>query len=386
MRVEGEASVNITGSEISNNLGGGIYCEYGGEAGSVEIDDCVITGNQSEFGAGVYVSQGSVSIRDSEISSNWAEEFAGGIHCAGTSVVIDNCSIVDNYCGRNASSGVLLSQCEATIDGCQISRNWADQGFGGWSIYSYESKLLVNNCVIGNNITINSSYCSAIIIRGDGSEFGISNSLIITSPFSNYGIGLSSEVTEGPITVDNCTIIAGFSGSNDACIDSYASQLTVNNSILWGTQSPVNPNQGQVTINYSDVQGGWDGDGVGNIDVDPEFAEDGLDEFGEQIPYAVKDYHLKSTAGRYDGATEIWVQDYIDSPCIDAGDPGYGVGGEPLGSGGLINMGAYGGTVEASLTDICNGPVAGDINNDCTVDFVDFAMLAGNWLVSTVEE
>jgi len=57
---------------------------------------------------------------------------------------------------------------------------------------------------------------------------------------------------------------------------------------------------------------------------------------------------LKSQAGRWDSDSQSWVVDDVTSPCIDAGDPGTPVGLEPLPNGGIINMGAYGGTAEAS--------------------------------------
>ena len=60
------------------------------------------------------------------------------------------------------------------------------------------------------------------------------------------------------------------------------------------------------------------------------------------------DYHLKSQAGRWDPIGQTWVLDEVTSPCIDAGDPTSEVGDEPLPNGGRVNMGAYGGTTEAS--------------------------------------
>jgi hypothetical protein len=57
---------------------------------------------------------------------------------------------------------------------------------------------------------------------------------------------------------------------------------------------------------------------------------------------------LKSEAGRWNPNTKTWVVDDVTSPCIDAGDPNIPVGDEPFPNGVRINMGAYGGTAEAS--------------------------------------
>ena len=57
---------------------------------------------------------------------------------------------------------------------------------------------------------------------------------------------------------------------------------------------------------------------------------------------------------------------------------------EPFPNGGIINMGAYGGTAEASKSyfgePVCETIVAGDINGDCKVNFKDFALMAFHWL------
>ncbi len=62
------------------------------------------------------------------------------------------------------------------------------------------------------------------------------------------------------------------------------------------------------------------------------------------------DYPLRSQAGRWDQLGEKWVTDVLTSPCIDAGDPASPVGAEPQPNGNRINMGAYGGTSQASLS------------------------------------
>ncbi|HNS22910.1 MAG TPA: hypothetical protein PKH24_20595 [Sedimentisphaerales bacterium] len=96
------------------------------------------------------------------------------------------------------------------------------------------------------------------------------------------------------------------------------------------------------------------------------------------------DCHLKSQAGRWDPNTSSWVQDDVTSPCIDAGDPNDPIGDEPFPNGGRINIGAYGGTAEASKSyfgePVPETIIAGDINGDGRVDWLDLSILASHWL------
>jgi len=96
------------------------------------------------------------------------------------------------------------------------------------------------------------------------------------------------------------------------------------------------------------------------------------------------DYHLKSQAGRWDPATKTWVKDDVTSPCIDAGDPSSPMGQESFPNGGLVNLGAYGGTAQASKSyfgkPTCEIIAAGDVNGDCRVDFLDMQLMAIHWL------
>lgn len=153
-------------------------------------------------------------------------------------------------------------------------------------------------------------------------------------------------------------------------------------SIFWGNTCDLDDVQwaqiGRVNENtrfdYCCVQG-WTGGftGVGNIDQPPLFVDP---------PHG--DFHVKSQAGRWDTVRGAWVQDEVTSPCIDAGDPATPIMHEPFPNGGVVNMGAYGGTAEASKSwfnaPVCEVIVAGDINGDCRVDVVDLALMARNWL------
>jgi hypothetical protein len=73
----------------------------------------------------------------------------------------------------------------------------------------------------------------------------------------------------------------------------------------------------------------------------------------------------------------VWVLDEVTSPCIDAGDPAADYSNEPAPNGGRINIGAYGGTAYASMSD---WPIERELNYDQVVDFDDLLLLIERWL------
>jgi len=111
---------------------------------------------------------------------------------------------------------------------------------------------------------------------------------------------------------------------------------TVVNTIVWTNSAGGIHGNVNATITYSDTQESHAGEG--HFSADPEFAAPGE-----------RDYHLKSTVGRWTPGG--WVKDEVQSPCIDAGDLAFPVGNERLFyNGGRINAGRFGGTPEASLS------------------------------------
>jgi predicted outer membrane repeat protein len=153
--------------------------------------------------------------------------------------------------------------------------------------------------------------------------------------------------------IRNCTIVGNASYLEGGTSTSTATDVSkagqVVNCILWDNGHAVEKVLSQCIVSYSNIQGGWAGEG--NIDVNPLFVSDGYWESvgrGPSSSWVDGDYHLKSRAGRWDAGSESWVVDDVTSPCIDAGDPNSPVGDEPQPNGGRINMGAYGGTAQAS--------------------------------------
>ncbi len=170
----------------------------------------------------------------------------------------------------------------------------------------------------------------------------------------------------------------------------YQNSATVKNNIIAFNQVGI---YGDCSNSYNCFWGNTGGNfangayaKTGDFFADPRFAINGL--WIGNI-WQEGDYHLKSTAGRYDLNTKMWILDDVNSTCIDRGDPGDSIGYEPNPNGGRINVGNYGGSAQASkstngsgpeLPAQCTSPVEGDLNNDCKVDCEDFAIMASHWL------
>jgi len=161
---------------------------------------------------------------------------------------------------------------------------------------------------------------------------------------------------------ENCTIADNYAGENGAALYSANCNLIVANSILWGNlpgQVLVESGNDPMVL-YTDVQGSYPG--IGNIDSDPLFACPGywadphdpeLASAAPDAPDAIwiqGDYHLLSEIGCWDPSGSAWIENERSSPCVDAGDPDAPWAAEPQPHGANINMGAYGGTGQASYS------------------------------------
>ncbi|MBI5059948.1 right-handed parallel beta-helix repeat-containing protein [candidate division KSB1 bacterium] len=206
--------------------------------------------------------------------ANTYDDAGGGIMSLLSSPLIRHCLITNNYAARTGG-GILVDSSDPTIENCVISGNiCAGTGDGG-GIGSWLSSPVISGCLIVGNSVIGSASGSAI--------------------------GYDNWSTE-PIIV-NCTIAGNSSTNGSGPVWSTFSTAQLSNCIVWGNSSETVNAQ----VRYSDIQGGYFGEG--NIDGDPRFVN------------AVQgDFHLLRT-----------------SPCIDAGDPASPH--DPDGT--LADMGAY---------------------------------------------
>lgn len=261
---------------------------------------------------------------------------AGLYRCGGT--VRDNKISHNSVRGtNNPVYGGGLAHCNGTIVNNVISGNTAmatQSSETGGGLYHCNG-FIVNNTIVGNTVGTGSGgglfLCEGII----------KNNIIGRN--RGYGISSCSGHNYNDVWDNSPANYSDSPGPNDI---------------------PRNP--------LFAVDGYWDANGTPG-DTTDDFWVDG-------------DYHLLSEAGRWDANSQSWVLDNWTSYCIDGGDPCEAIGVEPNPNGGRINMGAYGGTSEASkspsgvIEPVCTKYPTMDFNRDCKVDFKDFAPMAENWL------
>ncbi|MHC4206787.1 MAG: right-handed parallel beta-helix repeat-containing protein, partial [Planctomycetota bacterium] len=340
------SSVTITNCTFRNNSasggGGGIFSVLGN--GPI-LDNCIFTWN----------SGGSV------IEENYCFGGGGGMYNQDNNPTLTNCTFIENF-APTEGGGMYNSRNNPTLTNCTFVENSAYTGGG---MYNSSSNTTLTNCIFTANSTKE---------RGGGMEITQSNLTLTNCTFSgnsayndffsSSGGGINS-LGDDIIILTNCTFAQNFALRGNALCDYnlYPSNIELINCILWDGVGSIwhhswDPDyDSTITITYSNIQDGWSGEG--NIDIDPCFVNPGIwanvndpnivvEPNDPNAVWIDGDYHLKSQAGRWNPNSESWVIDDVNSPCIDAGDPNSPVDREPFPNGDIINMGAYGGSAEAS--------------------------------------
>ncbi len=342
---------------------GAIYCKNS----SPSIKKCIISNNYATtFGGGIFIYDGNPTISNCNINNNSSGSLGGGIlDYKNSSPRIKDCIINNNSAGFGGGIS-NIEYCCPEISNCIINNNSASL-YGGGIANDALSDALIKNCIISNNTA--GDYGGGIYNRGSSDPIisicaiidntserdggGIYNDL--SSPniincfiFNNFARGNGGGIdnfSQSHSNITNCTIVYNISSnfwSGGVSNSSPSSTIIANNCIIWDNQ----PLQiaGNITINYSNIQGGYIG--MGNIDLAPCFS--GPD---------ANDFHLTGI-----------------SPCINAGDPNYtpdmnetDIDDEPRIIGTRVDMGAD------------EFAYIGDFNYDGRENFIDYSVLGAAW-------
>ena len=353
--LNGCSNVVISGFTIQNgsaSRGGGIYCSGSspkikectfvenaaeGKGGAIftdgssspEILDCIFMRNSGKSGGAVCNWGRGAEIKSCLFEANQASRYGGAIHIwagRGVSQVLD-CIFVENTARQYGGAIFLDRSTVPQVSDCIFRDNSARDG---GALCNYGGTAEIKSCLFEANHAV--GYGGAVDNR-----HGCSPSFSKCIFYTNEGRSGGAIATIGELdnaNVTNCTFSRNNATENGGALYvGYNKCTTATNCILWGNT----PGQiiGEASASYCNVQGGWRGEG--NIDADPLFADpDNID------------YHLKSQAGRWAPNRQSWIIDSVTSPCIDAGHPYTAIGDEQEPNGNRINMGAYGGTTEAS--------------------------------------
>ena len=308
------AGLTVTGGY--NECGGGIFL---GQCASPTMINCILSENEAFFGGGIYMENAGPRLINTQFKNNQAK--AGGAiysfnYGSGCNPVMEKCLFRDNSATYNGGAIYSIGQINCTFINCDFIENTSSGGGGA----------------IRNTDMANSTLVNCIFSKNQAQTFG-------------GGIRNSNSCN---LTLTNCTfgLNTAANGSSLACMADdenghSSNDVQISNCIITDTGNHIfNIDNSAISITYSNVPNSnysnpWSG--LGNIYTDPFFADADNG-----------DFHLKSQAGRFDPDSQSWIIDGITSPCIDAGSIDTPIGDEPSPNGDRINMGAYGGTAEAS--------------------------------------
>ncbi|WP_437278312.1 right-handed parallel beta-helix repeat-containing protein [Sorangium sp. So ce375] len=271
--------------------GGMAFSEAGGF-----VSDCRFHGNEAPFGGGFSVpNTAEVSMSGCSFQGNRAGIDGGGMRATLEVILaVNDCSFTGNVAGRDGGGAFLETVIEPPTPAIVVNRsifraNEAGRDGGGMRLLS-ERAAEVTDCLFDRNEAKSSG--GGLFVRG--------------SRFSFF---------PSTMTLTHCTFFGNALGGVAA---TGLTDLSVLNSIFWQDQGGelLVTSPAEVSVTYSDVQGGFPG--AGNIDADPLF-----------IDAASGDLRLRP-----------------DSPCKDAGLlvpglPPTDLAGNPRVVGPAPDMGAY---------------------------------------------
>ncbi|MCK4653327.1 MAG: hypothetical protein KAU01_02660, partial [Candidatus Cloacimonetes bacterium] len=199
------------------------------DCNSALLDGIKFDSNQSGcFGGNAYISNSHIIINNSIIYHGSAFSYGGGIYCINNSNLdIDN--VIFEHNDSSFHGGLYAVDSEVNLSNCIFKGNIGENG-GALTVST--SNAVIDNCLFYENGCYN----------GGNLGFISSNTVVMNSTICNN----SAQETNG-----------GISGSNIILI----------NSIIWNNTEPQLSSN--TVVNYSNIQGGWEGEG--NIDEDPYF-------------------------------------------------------------------------------------------------------------------
>ena len=227
-------SLEISDCTVSNNYG-----QYGGgmmiQGGNVTLTDgTVVENNSNSNGGGIYAKKGTtVTLNGATISKNITTSGGAGIYISGDGSNIDstnliitgNTTISENSAGSDGG-GILIENAKLSVDGDNnVIKNNSSNGAGG-GLYSFNSNITMKKSEISNNATFN---------NGNGGGFYSTDSTVnltdcnFTSNNSDKNGGGLYITGSSTLNLENCNF-SDNSTKNESPYDYYGSALFIGSS------------------------------------------------------------------------------------------------------------------------------------------------------------
>lgn len=382
---------------VSATHGGAVYMSW---AVNAIFSNCLFAGNQAlgpQGGGAFHSSEGSsLDLIDCRFANNYAKIYGGCLHLPSTHAFFRaaNCVFSGNIVTNGADSYGGALHClnlTNTVNGTVFCGNqaqglWATAGAGRGSFsfanctfagnrsqktggVFWNSSVLLENCTV----TRNYAYDGGAFYVDNKVRPYLTNCIVWSNTASHYGHEFYHSASTSTVVFTD--IHGGWNGSRvyntagGAVIDGGGNLNT--NPVFadtetgaWEAVSPYDAFNGATVL--TDADKAWPINAHAGKTVNPDTAQSlefyVLSNTATQLvllgnvttiaaaadAYAIYDLHLQSKRGRW---TPLgFVQDSVNSPCLDAGDPASPFANEPKPNGSRINLGAFGNTDQASLS------------------------------------
>jgi hypothetical protein len=266
---------NANVASANNDRGGGILCLAGA---SPTVRNCHFLQNSCTFGGGAgYVNGSSPTFVNTVFENNTGGSFGGAFDTNTTSTTWDRCTFLGNSAAR-AGAVEMFSTGSPRVLNCLFRGNTSTGSGGGGAIWS-SSGSQIRNCTIVNNSSMTNA-TAGILVSG------------------------------GTPSIVNC--------------------IVWDNSGPGGAQGAANQIAGTTAVSYSIVEGGIAG--TGNLNVDPQFANPGAQDYRLTIGSPAVD------AGNNAGMPAGFTLDLAGNPRFadETTVPDTGAGAAPI-----VDIGAY---------------------------------------------
>lgn len=381
-------------------------------------------GHELMFGSGVYIVDGSPTIRNCTFTHNLAAfGSGGGMYCMDSSPLVEHCVFVENFVHSGGGGGMFvygdslpdIRNCEfrnnisvattisnvdgdgaglgiqstrwVTITDCRFEGNVARSffavgdaiGYGG-GLWSWNGGLTVERCAFLNN---RANYGAGLMVWGSAL---ISNCLFqgntaVVQPNDPYpeqggdGAGIMAW-SAAPDLVDivNCTIAYNQGKKYVGAVTFWGAQINIHNSII-RNNSAAHPETagtwkeqilGFNEITYSNVQHIFKPHAPGEDPLDPADLP-GVIDADPMFVYPPGDLHLVQRSPCIDAANNAAVPGGVltdldgNDRFVDAPDVADSGSGAPP----IVDMGAY---------EFHTASIVGDLDSDADVDGDDYVL------------